>query len=249
MIAGEVIYVPAAELQRAGLAPSDFTVMAPPESGRRWPSERAAHDRARAAAGHGPPARLRLGIDTGDRARRRSSRLLPAGRWRRWRASTCRARASRPSCWAIGFCLVMLGVITNPIILVVGLLWMLAGAVGWIRIGLLEDRAAAAHAAAAGSTTELKRCAWRTGRARWPGCGAGGMSAGSRRRWTTSARRPTSRSPTRTGPRSVRRSLAGHVTLLDFIYTHCTDACPLLSATFPADDAQARRRETARVAR
>ena len=28
------------------------------------------------------------------------------------------------------------------------------------------------------------------------------------------------------------QSLAGHVTLLDFVYTHCTDACPLLSATF-----------------
>jgi protein SCO1/2 len=28
------------------------------------------------------------------------------------------------------------------------------------------------------------------------------------------------------------QSLKGHVTLLDFIYTHCTDACPLLSATF-----------------
>jgi protein SCO1 len=28
------------------------------------------------------------------------------------------------------------------------------------------------------------------------------------------------------------QSLAGRVTLLDFVYTHCTDACPLLSATF-----------------
>lgn len=27
-------------------------------------------------------------------------------------------------------------------------------------------------------------------------------------------------------------ALAGRVTLLDFIYTHCTDACPLMSATF-----------------
>ena len=27
-------------------------------------------------------------------------------------------------------------------------------------------------------------------------------------------------------------ALAGHVTLLDFVYTHCTDACPVLSATF-----------------
>lgn len=26
--------------------------------------------------------------------------------------------------------------------------------------------------------------------------------------------------------------LAGRATLLDFVYTHCTDACPLLSATF-----------------
>src|SRR6266581_60589 len=32
------------------------------------------------------------------------------------------------------------------------------------------------------------------------------------------------------------QALAGRVTLLDFIYTHCTDACPLLSATF--QDAQ-----------
>src|SRR5579864_2840544 len=28
------------------------------------------------------------------------------------------------------------------------------------------------------------------------------------------------------------QSLVGRVTLLDFVYTHCTDACPLLSATF-----------------
>src|SRR5687768_16180119 len=27
-------------------------------------------------------------------------------------------------------------------------------------------------------------------------------------------------------------SLAGKVTLLQFVYTHCTDACPLLSTTF-----------------
>jgi len=27
-------------------------------------------------------------------------------------------------------------------------------------------------------------------------------------------------------------ALAGRVTLLDFIYTHCTDACPIMSATF-----------------
>src|SRR5438477_3681320 len=35
-----------------------------------------------------------------------------------------------------------------------------------------------------------------------------------------------------TGVTFASASLAGRVTLLDFVYTHCTDACPLLSATF-----------------
>ncbi len=35
-----------------------------------------------------------------------------------------------------------------------------------------------------------------------------------------------------TGATFASSSLAGRVTLLDFVYTHCTDACPLLSATF-----------------
>jgi protein SCO1 len=35
-----------------------------------------------------------------------------------------------------------------------------------------------------------------------------------------------------TGATFSSNALAGHVTLLDFVYTHCTDACPLLSANF-----------------
>ncbi|HTD78218.1 MAG TPA: SCO family protein [Chloroflexota bacterium] len=35
-----------------------------------------------------------------------------------------------------------------------------------------------------------------------------------------------------TGAPFASQALAGRVTLLDFVYTHCTDACPLLSATF-----------------
>jgi protein SCO1/2 len=35
-----------------------------------------------------------------------------------------------------------------------------------------------------------------------------------------------------TGADFTSDQLAGRVTLMDFIYTHCTDACPLLSATF-----------------
>jgi hypothetical protein len=51
-----------------------------------------------------------------------------------------------PFILAIGFCLVFLGLITNLIILITGLLWMLAGAIAWIRIGILEYRATHAHA-------------------------------------------------------------------------------------------------------
>ncbi len=35
-----------------------------------------------------------------------------------------------------------------------------------------------------------------------------------------------------TGAPYASSSLLGRVTLLDFVYTHCTDACPILSATF-----------------
>jgi protein SCO1 len=35
-----------------------------------------------------------------------------------------------------------------------------------------------------------------------------------------------------TGATFSSETLAGRVTLLDFVYTHCTDACPIMSATF-----------------
>src|ERR1700704_1684391 len=50
-----------------------------------------------------------------------------------------------PLVLGVGFCILLLGAITSPIILVVGGLWMLAGAIGWIRIGLLEERAGHGH--------------------------------------------------------------------------------------------------------
>jgi protein SCO1 len=43
---------------------------------------------------------------------------------------------------------------------------------------------------------------------------------------------PTFQLIDQTGATFSSRGLAGHVTLLDFIYTHCTDACPIMSATF-----------------
>jgi len=43
---------------------------------------------------------------------------------------------------------------------------------------------------------------------------------------------PTFNLTDQSGAAFSSRSLAGHVTLLDFVYTYCTDACPIMSATF-----------------
>jgi hypothetical protein len=43
-----------------------------------------------------------------------------------------------PFVLGIGLCLAFLGLITTPLILVVGLVWALAGAIVWVRIGMLE---------------------------------------------------------------------------------------------------------------
>src|SRR6516162_7006530 len=43
---------------------------------------------------------------------------------------------------------------------------------------------------------------------------------------------PTFNLTDQSGASFSSQSLAGHVTLLDFVYTYCTDACPIMSATF-----------------
>src|SRR5260370_29910070 len=48
----------------------------------------------------------------------------------------------------------------------------------------------------------------------------------------TFGRAPDFQLTDQTGAPFASSSLAGRVTLLDFVYTHCTDACPVLSATF-----------------
>jgi len=48
----------------------------------------------------------------------------------------------------------------------------------------------------------------------------------------TFGRAPDFQLTDQTGATFASQSLGGKVTLLDFVYTHCTDACPLLSATF-----------------
>lgn len=144
MIAGEVIYVQAADLVRAGLVPAGFVVatVAPAESEPTGSALSIIAPEPLLAMAR-PPG-IRLGFETELVPVESQQPLVPQDP-----AALAGIHMPSPSIapfvLAIGFCLVMLGAITNPIILGAGLLWMLAGAITWIRIGLLE---AAAHATA-----------------------------------------------------------------------------------------------------
>jgi hypothetical protein len=145
MVAGEVIFVPAADLQRAGLLPEGFTTRGAP------PGAEAATRALRAVAPEpllamarpvGLPRATPVYEVDGDQA------LVPQDP-RELAGIHMPSPSIAPFVLGLGFCIVFLGLITNIVILVVGLLWMLAGAITWIRIGLLEARAAEAHSAAA----------------------------------------------------------------------------------------------------
>ena len=143
MVAGEVIYVPTAELQRAGLLPEGFTI-------REAPSDREVPTRAMAAVAPEPLLAMARPVGVpraepvyevdGEQA------LVPQDP-RELAGMHMPSPSIAPFVLGLGFCIVFLGLITNVIILVVGLVWMLAGAMVWIRIGLLEARAAEAHSA------------------------------------------------------------------------------------------------------
>ena len=141
MVAGEVIFVPAAELQRAGLLPEGFTIRERPpiqETSTRALRTVAPEPLLAMARPVGlPRAEPRYEVD-GDQA------LVPQDP-REVAGIHMPSPSIAPFVLGLGFCIVFLGLITNVVILVVGLLWMLAGAITWIRIGLLELRAAEAH--------------------------------------------------------------------------------------------------------
>lgn len=140
MVAGEVIYVPAADLVRAGLAPADFSVMEVPPP--------ITEEGTRALRAVPPEPLIAMARPTGlprlsPIVELDGEQLLPEDE-----ADLAGIHMPTPSIapfvLGLGFCIALLGLITNPIILVVGLAWILAGAIAWIRIGLLE--AAHGHA-------------------------------------------------------------------------------------------------------
>lgn len=138
MIAGEVIFVPLAELIRAklvhedALPPGDITGAATAERSLRVVSPEPLLAMAR------PP-----GYDFNEAAPLADEETPLA------RAETAHSlgihmpsASISPFVLGVGFSLVLLGAITHPILLIAGLAWMLAGAIGWLRIGVLEYRAA-----------------------------------------------------------------------------------------------------------
>jgi len=144
MIAGEVIYVPAADLLRVGLAPQGFAVT-DVSTGLGGAS--------RALRALAPEPLLAMARPVG---LPRSTALVPVDGQQALVDEDVADLAGihmpspsiAPLVLGVGFCILLLGAITSPIILVVGGLWMLAGAIGWIRIGLLEERTARGHDAA-----------------------------------------------------------------------------------------------------
>jgi hypothetical protein len=138
MVAGEVIFVAAADLQAAGLAPAGFAPMevkSPAVEGETRAIRAIAPEPLVAMSR--PPGLSRgpeLVTVDGEQPLVPEDTAALAG-------IHMPSPSVAPFVLAIGFCLVFLGLITSVIILVTGLLWMLAGAIVWIRIGLLEQQA------------------------------------------------------------------------------------------------------------
>jgi hypothetical protein len=144
MVAGEVIYVPSADLLRATLSPEGFSVLDVSEGpGAATRALRTAAPEPLLAMSRPPGFQLSTSMVPLDG----QQSLLAEDEAEDLAGIHMPSPSIAPLVLGVGFCILSLGVITNVIIVVVGLLWMLAGAIGWIRIGVLEQRAAAAHGA------------------------------------------------------------------------------------------------------
>ena len=149
MVAGEVIFVRAEDLSRVGLVPEGFSVMTIPSV----VEPETAGDPGGPLVAVAPEPLLAMarppGLAFGTRMELvpvEAQQMLVSQDTSELAGIHMPRGSIAPFTLGVGFSLVLLGVITNPIILVVGLVWMLAGCVAWIRVGLLEARAAAAHA-------------------------------------------------------------------------------------------------------
>jgi hypothetical protein len=158
MIAGEVIWVAEADLARTGLLPAE----APPAEGESPEGGGAA---AVAERTPGVESRAPLAVPTEEAPEPFLAMSRPPGVEQPTPGTVSLPVEELPSevveppptgihmpspsigpfVLGIGFSLVFLGLITHVLILVTGLLWMLVGAIVWIRVGMLEDQALHSH--------------------------------------------------------------------------------------------------------
>ena len=154
MIAGEVIWVAESDLKRAGLLPAE----APPTEGE--PPERGG-GAAVAERAPGVEPRTSLAMSTEEAPEPFLAMSRPPGVEQHAPGTVSLPVEELPSdvvepppagihlpspsigpfVLGIGFSLVFLGLITHWLILIAGLLWMLVGAIVWIRVDMLEDQA------------------------------------------------------------------------------------------------------------
>jgi hypothetical protein len=152
MLAGEVIFAPEAELRRAGLLPADFPA---PEDLEGLSAEGAEPATGGALQTIAPEPLLAIARPPGVEHPGYTAALVPAEA----RVVPYSEPADvdvggihmplgsiAPFVLGLGFCILLLGLITNVFIVIVGMVWMLAGAIGWIRIGMLELAAGHGHA-------------------------------------------------------------------------------------------------------
>lgn len=139
MLAGELIYAPEADLRRAELLPADFVVEgAEPGEGVGGALHRV------------PPEPLLAMTRPVGIEREASTALVPVDEQLALVEEDTAALVGlhmpsasiAPFVLGVGFSILLLGAITHWVILLVGLVWMIVGSIGWIRIGLLEERAA-----------------------------------------------------------------------------------------------------------
>ncbi len=138
MIAGEVIWVPEAELRRARLgpfakapeeaAPVELEPAAPPPWGGAMALEVPVEPMIAMSR---PPQAVQEPVAVASLPATTVDAGTPEG-------IHMPSASIAPFVLGIGIAIILLGIITNPLVVLVGAVWTLAGAIGWIRIGLIE---------------------------------------------------------------------------------------------------------------
>ena len=154
MLAGEVIWVAEADLRQAGLLPESPTeAAAPPPAEPAAPTQPSTLRAGTALlpAEEAPEPFLAMARPPGLDEPVPGTAMLPFDEAAEAEMDLpvepppgvhLPAPSIGPFVLGLGFSLALLGVITHPLILLVGLLWILVGAIVWIRVGLFEERAA-----------------------------------------------------------------------------------------------------------